>query len=133
MRAVSLIASATVAALLTGSLAAEDIAVADSTPQEPANKTVEETATGGNSVENRIQSARKRLAQLSDEQRYDEAEAVALQILRLTQKEFGEDAEQVIEPLLDLAAVQINGANLATAEQNLSAAIRLIEQYNGPL
>jgi tetratricopeptide (TPR) repeat protein len=133
MRAVSLIASATVAALLTSSLAAEDIAVADSTPQEPANKTVEETATGGNSVENRIQSARKRLAQLSDEQRYDEAEAVALQILRLTQEEFGEDAKQVIEPLLDLAAVQINGANLATAEQNLSAAIRLIEQYNGPL
>ena len=133
MRFVSLIAAATVAALLTGSLAAEDVVVADSVPQEPGEETAEETGTDGISFATRLESARKRLVQLSDEQRYDEAEPVALQILRLTQEGFGEDAQQIIEPLLDLAAVQINGANLTTAEQNLSAAIKLIEQYDGPL
>jgi len=78
-------------------------------------------------------AAREHLTQLDDEQRYEEAAAVALQILRLTQEEYGEDAQQVIDPLIALAETQRNDTKTAAAEQNLSAAIMLIERYAGPL
>ena len=133
MRSVLLAVSAIIAILLADLLAADETPIADEIPQGPAVGITEVTDTDQTTFENRLMAGRTRLAQLSDEQRYDEAEAVALQILRLTQEEYGEVAEQVIEPLLDLAEVQINGANLVTAEQNLSAAIMLIEKYAGPL
>jgi len=133
MRFVSLIAPTFVAALLTSSLVAEDRVTANSMPQDSAGETPQESGKDGISFTARLESGRKRLAQLSDEQRYDEAEPVALRILRLTQEEFGADAEQVIEPLLGLAEAQINNANIDAAEQNLSASIMLIEKYAGPL
>ena len=120
MRFVSLLASATASVLLAGSTVAEEPVGTDTVPQD---------AAGGTAVE----SARKRLAQLIDEERYDEAEPVALQILRLTQEGYGEKAERIIGPLLDLADVQIAGENHGAAEMNLSAAIALIERYQGSL
>jgi len=78
-------------------------------------------------------AAHEHLTQLIGEQRYDEATAVALQILRLTQEEYGDTAQQVIEPLIELAETQQQGMDLSSAEQNLSTALMLIEKYEGPL
>jgi tetratricopeptide (TPR) repeat protein len=117
------------AIVTTGSLADDEVPLADDEPPIP----VEETGAAQASLETLRAAGRNRLEQLNDEQRYDEAAAVALQILRLTQEEYGEEARQVIDPLVVLAEVQRNGAELAAAEQNLSAAVMLIEKYAGLL
>jgi len=137
MRFVSLslapVVIAVIATMMTVSLAADEIPVVDGKPQDLVSETVDKTDGDQASLAIRRAAGREHLAQLSDEQRYDEAAAVALQILRLTQEEYGDDARQVIDPLLDLAEVQYYGAELAAAERNLSAAVMLIERYAGPL
>jgi len=127
------IAITVIAAMMTVSIAADEIPAVDSEPQDLISETVDETDDDQASLSTRRAAGREHLARLSDEQRYDEAAAVALQILRLTQEEYGEDARQVIDPLLNLAEVQHYGAEFTAAEQNLSAAVMLIERYAGPL
>lgn len=78
-------------------------------------------------------TATEQLDQLNDEERYDESADVALKIVRLTQEEFGNDARQVIRPLMALARAQRNGRKLATAEINVSSAIAIIEKHDGSL
>jgi len=118
-------------------VAAEEASAAGIGPPAPAGETidvpVDATADDEPSLAAQRTAGQAHLAQLNDEQRYDEAAAVALQILRLTQEEFGEDAPQVIAPLIDLAGVQHRNADLSVAEKNLSAAILLIEKHAGPL
>jgi len=127
------IAITVIAAMMAVSIAADEIPAVDSEPQDLISETVDETDDDQASLSTRRAAGREHLARLSDEQRYDEAAAVALQILRLTQEEYGEDARQVIDPLLNLAEVQHYGAEFTAAEQNLSAAVMLIERYAGPL
>jgi len=118
--------------------AGEEAPAADIGPPAPAAGEAMDVTTDGAgddelSLADQRAAGQAHLAQLNDEQRYDEAAAVALQILRLTQEEFGEDAPQVITPLLDLAEAQRKNADLSVAEQNLSSAVQLIEKYTGPL
>ncbi len=115
---------------LDGELAAEQT---DKSGQESTEGSATEAGTSPPSITSRRTAARTHLARLNDEERYDEAIGVALQILRLTQEEFGEDVPEVIDPLVDLAVAQRNGADLPTAALNLSTAVALIEKHHGPL
>jgi len=137
-----ILATTVIAITTTGPLAADEILPAESElpdqpSSEPANETAIETVSepGDSQVSIAIRraAASEHLARLNDEQRYDEAAGVALQVLRLTQEEYGEDAPQVIDPLLDLAKAQRKDADLSTAELNMTTAIALIEKYQGRL
>ncbi len=115
--------------MTTGSFADDEVPVIDNEPSD----SLDETNTVQASLATRRAAGREHLTQLNNEQRYDEAAGAALQILRLTQEEYGQDAQQVIDPLIGLAEAQRNDAQTTAAEQNLSAAIMLIERYAGPL
>lgn len=70
---------------------------------------------------------------LTDEQRYDEAQELAQQVLDLTIRAYGERHIEVATPLSNLATVQMHRGDLTAAETNYQAAIALIEQADGIL
>jgi len=126
-------ATVTIAIMAIGSPAADEMLPAGSGSPDFSEELTREPDISQPSIAVRRAAAREHLARLNDEKRYDEAVGVALQILRLTQEEFGEDAPEVIDPLLDLAITQRNSADLPTAALNLSTAVALIEKHHGPL
>jgi len=120
---------AVMALLTTNLLANNETTVNDGDPSDPDLQADENQL----SLQAQRSAAHEHLTQLIDEQRYDEAAAVALQILRLTQEKYGDTAQQVIEPLIKLAETQQQGTELSSAERNLSTALMLIKKYEGPL
>lgn len=126
-------ATAAIASMAIHSLAAEESLPSESDAPNSAEESISTPAVEKPTFADRRAAASEHLARLSDEERHDEAIGVALQILRLTQEEFGEDAPEVIDPLVELAVTQRNVADLSTAALNLSTAITLIERYRGPL
>jgi TonB family protein len=78
-------------------------------------------------------AAHERLVALLGEQRYAEAEEAALDVVTLTQREFGNTAIEVAAPLDNLATTQMLGGKLIEAEQNYMRAIEVIKLNEGQL
>lgn len=83
------------------------------------------------SDEDRRQAARQTLQRLMEEQRYEEAEVIAGQVVELAVQLDGERSTGLGLALADLASAQMHNGDLAEAEADYLAALAIIEKAEG--
>lgn len=99
-------------------------------PAEPATVTPD-TPPPAEMATSPRDAAQARLLSLLDQGRNEEAVAAAREVVELTRRESGDDSVELAVPLGNLATALYRAGDLAGAESNYKAAIRLLERQYG--